>query len=103
MSSKTEKSKNITQVRLSLDVLKKHLPKKSTPVQDFAKRYTADDEYKKTAVEHLRKLIHDDVAAISLNPVFGSLWRTICNDRSNEVRDELITAFSLEVDRITNE
>jgi hypothetical protein len=76
------------------------LPKKATPVQDFAKRYTLNDRYKKAAVEHLRKLIQDDVSAISLNPVFGSLWRTVCDDRANEARNELITAFGLAVDRI---
>ena len=61
---------NITQVRLSSETLKRHLPKKTTPVQDFAKRYAAGDEgYKKTAIFQLRSIIQDDVTAISLNPV----------------------------------
>jgi hypothetical protein len=34
--------------------------------------------------------------------VFGSLWRAVCNDRENEAREELITAFGLQIDRISN-
>jgi hypothetical protein len=82
--------------------LKRHLPKKPTPVQDFASRYAADEGYKKAAIVQLRSIIQDDVSAISLNPVFGSLWRTVCNDRTSEFRDELITAFGLHVDRISD-
>jgi hypothetical protein len=37
-----------------------------------------------------------------LNPVFGSLWRAVCNDRTSEYREELITAFGLQIDRISN-
>lgn len=54
-------------------------------------------------VEHLRRLIKDDVTVISFNHVFGSLWRTVCNDRANEAREELIASFGLEVDRIMNQ
>ncbi|KAF8861950.1 hypothetical protein BDZ45DRAFT_617826 [Acephala macrosclerotiorum] len=95
-------SANITKTKASSEILKKHLPKKTSPVQDFAKRYAADAHYKRVAVEQLKKLIEKDVAAISLNPVFGSLWRAVCNDRDNESRDEVITAFGLQVDRIAN-
>jgi len=93
---------NIAKVRASADTFKKYLPKKATPVQDFAKRYAADEKYKKVAVEYIKKIIEDDVVAISLNPVFGSLWRAVCNDRENPARDEVITAFGLQVDRIAN-
>ena len=95
---------NITQVRLSSEILKRHLPKKATSVQDFAKRYAGGDAgYQKTAIAQLRAIIQDDVTAISLNPVFGSLWRAVCNDRENEAREELITTFGLQIDRIGND
>ncbi|KFZ24723.1 hypothetical protein V502_00784 [Pseudogymnoascus sp. VKM F-4520 (FW-2644)] len=90
------------EVPVNSDSLELYLPKKTTPVQDFAKRYTEDPQYRKTAVEELKKLIADDVSAISLNPVFGSLWRAVCNDRKNPSRNEIITAFGLQVDRIAN-
>ncbi|PMD57892.1 uncharacterized protein K444DRAFT_564766 [Hyaloscypha bicolor E] len=94
---------NITKIRCTAEVLKKHLPGlKETPVLDFAKRYSVDERYKKTAIEHLQKIIAEDVATISLNPVFGSLWRAVCNDRENPARDEAITAFGHQVDRIQN-
>ena len=97
-----ENGENITKVKLTSDVLKKYLPKKSTPVQDFAKRYASDKGYKAIAVSQMKQIIEDDVVAISLNPVFGSLWRAVCNDRENEARDGLITAFGVQVDRISN-
>ncbi|KAN0089026.1 hypothetical protein V8E51_019286 [Hyaloscypha variabilis] len=96
------RGENVTKVRCTSEVLKKHLPHKETPVLDFAKRYFVDERYKKMAVEHLKKIIAEDVATISLNPVFGSLWRAVCNDRNNPARDEVIVVFGLQVDRIQN-
>ena len=78
------------------------MPKKPTPLEDFAKRYMFDKSYRSLAVDQMRKLISIDVSAISLNPVFGSLWRIICNDRENDAREELTTAFGLQVDRIVD-
>ncbi|ELR02717.1 hypothetical protein VC83_08411 [Pseudogymnoascus destructans] len=77
-------------------------PQKATPVQDFAKRYTENPQYRKTAIEELEKFIRDDVSAISLNPVFGSLWRVVCSDRKNPSRDEIITEFGRQVNQIKN-
>lgn len=66
-------SANITKVQATSETLKKYLPKKSTPVSDFAKRYVVDAGYRKTAFDHMARIIGEDVSAISLNPVFGSL------------------------------
>ncbi|KAF7563543.1 hypothetical protein G7046_g596 [Stylonectria norvegica] len=68
--------------------------------QSISERYMSDGEYKKLAVQQLQRIISTNVTAISLNPIFGTLWRTVCNDRTNEARDGLITMFGLEVDRI---
>ena len=93
---------DIMTTNVSTDTLKMYLPKKKTLVEAFEKRYAANPQYKIFAVKSLGKLIREDVAAISLNPVFGSLWRAVCNDRENEARDELIKAFGFEVDRIAD-
>lgn len=90
------------QVQAGWKAFKEYLPKKAIPVEDFAKRYATDPKYKKIAVEQLKKIIEHDVSAISLNPVFGSLWRAVSNDRGNEEREEVVTAFGLQVDRISN-
>ncbi|TID19665.1 hypothetical protein E2P81_ATG06831 [Venturia nashicola] len=95
-------SSNTEELRVDSTILRKFMPKRGIPVQDFAAQYKSDDSYKKIVVEQLQKIIEDDVAALSLNPVFGSLWRAVCNDRENPARDALITLFSLQVDRITN-
>ncbi|KAL2074826.1 hypothetical protein VTL71DRAFT_8605 [Oculimacula yallundae] len=97
-----EENDNVTKVKMTAEVLKKYLPKKITPVQDFSKRYATDPKYKSAAIDQLQKIISQDVSAITFNPIFGSLWRAVCNDRENPARDGLITAFGLEVDRIRN-
>ncbi|KAL6709665.1 hypothetical protein ACN47E_001093 [Coniothyrium glycines] len=93
---------NLVEIVLDTDVLKKHLVKRRTPVEDFARRYTNDTEYKAVVVLQLQNIIETDVTSMSLNPIFGALWRAVCNDRDNPAREELINAFSLHVDRIAN-
>lgn len=93
---------NLASVGVNGDALKKHLPKKRTLVTNFSERYAKDEVYKSVVVEELRNIIGMDVTSMALNPVFGSLWRTVCNDRSNPAREELITAFGLNVDKIAN-
>jgi hypothetical protein len=96
-------SANLAGVVTNAEVLKKHLPKKKTLVINFSERYAKDEQYKRLVVEELRSIIEMDVTSMSLNPIFGSLWRTVCNDRQNPAREELITAFGLNVDRISNQ
>ncbi|KFY21490.1 hypothetical protein V493_07366 [Pseudogymnoascus sp. VKM F-4281 (FW-2241)] len=91
-----------TLLQSSSAIFDEYLPKKATPVQDFAKRYTEDPQYKRTAVKELKKIIDHDVSVISLNSVFGSLWRAVCSDRKNPLRDEIITAFGLQVELIAS-
>ncbi|KAK4201138.1 hypothetical protein QBC40DRAFT_278605 [Triangularia verruculosa] len=69
-------------------------------VQDFATRYMMDEEYKKLVCAQLEQIIETDVTVMALNPVFGTLWRSVCSDRANPARDELITKFGLHVDKI---
>ncbi|KAI1353886.1 hypothetical protein F5Y01DRAFT_43807 [Xylaria sp. FL0043] len=73
---------------------------RDTPVQNFDKRYIADPRYRAEVVEHLDKIIEEDVSSMAINPVFGSLWRTVCNDRTSEMRDVLISKFGVSVERI---
>jgi len=103
-ATKEQKKGKSSTEELSVDssILKNFIPTKNPPVGDFSQRYKSDASYKKLVVEHLKKIIEQDVSAISLNPVFGSLWRTVCNDRDNEERDNLVNAFSLQIDRISN-
>jgi hypothetical protein len=91
---------NIGHSALSLETLAGVIPRREHPVMDFARRYKADPEYRAIVVEQLAEIIESDVSAIALNPVFGTLWRTVCNDRINPARDGLITRFGLQVDKI---
>lgn len=93
---------NLAQVGVNSEALKKYLPKRKTPVSDFAQRYAKDERFKGVVVEQLRSIIQSDVTSMSLNPVFGTLWRAVCNDRDNPARDELITAFGYYVDKIAD-
>ena len=100
--AKEQMEANLAEVEVDSDVLKKYLPKKKTLVGDFARRYAKDAHYKLIVVEQLKSIIETDVTSMSLNPVFGALWRAVCNDRDNPARDGLITAFGLHVDKIGN-
>ncbi|KAI1309224.1 hypothetical protein F5Y03DRAFT_348866 [Xylaria venustula] len=71
------------------------------PVQNFDKRYIADPTYRAEVVEHLVKIIEEDVSSMAINPIFGSLWRTVCNDRTSDARDFLITKFGAAVECIS--
>ncbi|KAI0428447.1 hypothetical protein F5Y09DRAFT_357734 [Xylaria sp. FL1042] len=66
---------------------------RDTPAQNFGKRYVADLKYRAEVVEHLGKIIEEDVSSMAINPILGSLWRTVCNDRTSEMRDVLISKF----------
>ncbi|KAL1644116.1 hypothetical protein SLS61_008946 [Didymella pomorum] len=93
---------NLAKVAVTSSVLEKHLPKRRTSIMDFAKRYAQDAAYKTIVVEQLDDIIKTDVTSMSLNPVFGVLWRAVCNDRKNPARDKLITAFSFYADKIAD-
>ncbi|KAK6810542.1 hypothetical protein RU639_013715 [Aspergillus parasiticus] len=101
--SKTPFAKdNIVTIRLSDEVIKKYLPKKMVPAMDPAKRWGTDLEYKKVTIQHLMRIIEEDIRAIALNPVFGSLWRVVCSDRTYPGRDDLVNAFSKRLEQIAN-
>jgi hypothetical protein len=93
---------NLLSESVTLDSLKKVIPARTNPVQDFAKRYQADPDYRILVVDQLDDIIKSDVTAITANPVFGSLWRTVCNDRANPARNSLIEKFGSEVDKISD-
>ncbi|KAJ5115012.1 hypothetical protein NUU61_000771 [Penicillium alfredii] len=91
---------NIATIKLTAEIMKRYLPKKNTPVEEFSKRWNEDEDYKEIAVKHLMKIIHDDIRAIALNPVFGTLWRAVCNDRNYFRRDEIVLAFTQSLNRM---
>ncbi|KAH7161719.1 hypothetical protein EDB81DRAFT_925347 [Dactylonectria macrodidyma] len=100
--SLTGTSANVNQTSVALKDMPTLLVARGPSVKNFAKRYVEDEDYKKLAVDQLRRIITSNVTAVSVNPIFGTLWRTVCNDRNNEARDGLITAFGLAVDRIAD-
>lgn len=95
-------SENLTSTGMTVEVMKKYLPKKDTPVMDLAERWKTDAQYKERAVKQLMSIIQEDVRAIALNPVFGTMWRALCSDRTYPRRDEIVLAFSQNVDKVQN-
>ncbi|KAF6816702.1 dihydroxyacid dehydratase [Colletotrichum sojae] len=93
-------SDNISSSYPALDELHTIIDARENPLLDFSKRYLADEKYKQLVVGQLASLIEADVVAITVNPVFGSLWRAVCNDRDNPARDSLIQSFGAAVQRI---
>jgi hypothetical protein len=91
---------HVDELDVDAEVLRKYLPHRTTPVQDFAQRYKADDKFKKLVTVHMGQIIEDDVSAISLNSVFGGLWRALCNDRDNGERGNLTVSFSRSIEKL---
>ena len=69
---------------------------------DLARRYASDEKYRRLTINQLRRIIETNVVAITVNPIFGSLWRALCNDRANQDRDGLLQLFSVEVNKIAD-
>ena len=90
---------NVLSLAVSKDVLKQHVfgPLGMT---GFTERYKIDLAYRELVMDYLTDIIESDVVVLSLNPVFGSLWRTVCNDRLNEARQELVELFGSRVEKI---
>ena len=84
---------------LGIKIARKH--SEGRPVH-FAKRYFSDFEYRQVVVKHLKQIILNDVTTLALNPVFGDLWRAVCNDRKSEHRQGLISTFGLAIERISD-
>lgn len=96
-------TKRIESESISLGAVPRLVKIRGPQVESFADKYAHDAAYKSMAVRQLKLIIESNVAAISLNPIFGSLWRAVCNDRVNPMRDELIQLFGLHVDRISDQ
>ena len=95
---------NFTRTEATPRVLNEHLPKKRTPVQDFTTTWKNDPAYRPRVVAHLTKIIEEDVRAIALNPVFGTLWRAVCADRKTlDEASSLLSTFSAQVDMIKDQ
>ena len=96
-------TENLASQPLSLGNMAGLIPRREPQLADFSKRYAADPDYRELVAKQMGELIETDVAAITVNPVFGSLWRAICNDRLNPMRDPLIAKFGLEVSKRVGE
>lgn len=94
------KNHNVRHVPLTTRVLSTCLQKRTVPVEDLAKMYKSDAAYKALVSTELRQVIINDVTAMSLNPVFGSLWRAFCSDRDNPSQKGLNDLFSVKVTAI---
>ncbi|KAI5923449.1 hypothetical protein F4810DRAFT_701179 [Camillea tinctor] len=99
---RTTVSQNIVARGVDDNELRTCIIPRASPVQDFSKRYATDERYRAIAAEHLGRIVEEDVLSIAVNPVFGSLWRAVCNDRTNAARDTLITQFGSSVERISD-
>ncbi|ERT02443.1 hypothetical protein HMPREF1624_00741 [Sporothrix schenckii ATCC 58251] len=93
---------NLEKIGVGLADLKQHVAARKPALADFSQRYRADEAYRGLVVTNLQDIIKTDVAAITVNPVFGSLWRTVCGDRLNPARDDLLAQFGRQVDATTD-
>ncbi|KAI0535465.1 hypothetical protein GGR58DRAFT_529470 [Xylaria digitata] len=87
--------------RVDDEMLRSVIKGRDTPMQNLDKRYMTDSRYRAEVTEHLGKIIEENVSSMAINPIFGSLWRAVCNDRKNNARDLLISKFGASVECIT--
>lgn len=66
-------------------------------VLDFDKRYKSDPDYRALVQKQLGSIIATDVNSLTVNPLFGSLWRAVTADRDAPARDALAQQFSAQV------
>ncbi|KAF2860407.1 hypothetical protein K470DRAFT_217171, partial [Piedraia hortae CBS 480.64] len=72
-------------------------------VMDLAARYNMGETYRQLVVQCLKEIIQNNVEAMRLNAVFGTLWRAVCADRANTERDGLVSLMSSKVECIDNQ
>ncbi|KAK3332795.1 hypothetical protein B0T19DRAFT_416515 [Cercophora scortea] len=90
---------NLAIPTLSMAVMGQVIPRREHPATDLAKRYAIDPDYRVLVAAQLADIIASDVTAIALNPVLGTLWRTVCADRPNPAREALLLEFGLQIER----
>ena len=100
-SLKMAKGFEIEAEDLELANLSRVVPSRANRIVDFSKRYNSDTAYKDFVATQLRDIITENVTAMTVNPIFGTLWRAVCNDRKNPARDGLIQLFGAQVDKLT--
>jgi hypothetical protein len=101
--SRSSVSGNIERIPVTVTNMSSVMPNRGPIIFDMAARYAADQGYRNLAVAQLRTIIDADVFAISVNPIFGTLWRAVCNDRKNKARDELVTLFGDKISHIEDD
>ena len=94
---------NLSSQVMTLSSMKNLMPKKPQPLQSFSIRWFEDPSYRDLASKHLLEIFETDVCAMAVNPVFGSLWRTVCSDKNYAGRDSLANAFSRSIEALGDE
>ncbi|KAJ2978061.1 hypothetical protein NQ176_g4026 [Zarea fungicola] len=100
--NKSPSLKNSTEGSVSMESLPGIVKARGPKMSSLSTAYTQDPQYKEMAMEQLRRIISHDVSIISVNPIFSSLWRTVCADRANQGRNELVTLFGQKVEKLTD-
>lgn len=95
--------RNVSRSPFTLHSLQTLLTARGPRMLSLSIKYKSDVAYKELATGILQNLIASNVTIISLNPIFGALWRAVCNDRSNTARDKLVEAFGYQVGLISEE
>lgn len=94
---------NSTEANVSLASFAHVVKARGPSLAPLASRYRKDFIYQEMALDQLQQIIEYNVAIISINPVFGSLWRTVCADRKNAKRNELVKLFSQKIEKISDQ
>ncbi|KAJ7790840.1 hypothetical protein B0H14DRAFT_3115499 [Mycena olivaceomarginata] len=70
---------------------------------NLAKRFVdpSETDYRDLVYARLTEIIRSNVASLTYNPIFGTLWRAVCKDSSSR-KTELVNLFSESVGKVTD-
>ncbi|KAJ7794076.1 hypothetical protein B0H14DRAFT_3888952 [Mycena olivaceomarginata] len=61
----------------------------------------SETDYRDLVYARLTEIIRSNVASLTYNPIFGTLWRAVCKDSSSR-KTELVNLFSESVGKVTD-
>ncbi|KAL7266817.1 hypothetical protein RUND412_010621, partial [Rhizina undulata] len=70
---------------------------------DLVKKFVVEEGYREIVYKVLKEVVTKDAICISINPLFGELWRAVCKKRSTDERTQLVAAFGDSVWKLSGE
>lgn len=89
---------NIGNIQIEKDI---NFPVLNFGFRKLSDKFVGDKNYKKLVYDVFYHILNPEyVLALSYNPIFGKLWRTICKCREDKERDNLIDKLGYSISKL---